>query len=86
MGRLPECATFYQHPNAPVVFDPPVTEDSIARALKAAEAERQEIARYQALRDEHKLLLSHMVDIHGWAQVSDWLMGIQRIHNDLRRG
>jgi hypothetical protein len=78
-------ADLIQHPRSPVTFDPP-TEESIARAIAAAEAERTEIIRYNRLRDDDKLELSRMVDLHGWEQVSRWLMGLQAIHDDLRRG
>lgn len=82
-------ADLYQHPKAKVTFDPPpvtpVTEESIARAKAAAARERAEIDAVIALRDDDKLELSAIVDRHGWRQVSDWLMGLQAIHQDVRR-
>lgn len=80
-------ATILQHSSAPVNFDrlPPVTAESIARAKAAADVERQEIHRLIRLRDDDKLELSAIVDRHGWRQVSDWLMALQAIHQDVRR-
>jgi hypothetical protein len=75
-----------QHPSAKVTFDlPPVTEESIARAKAAAAQERAEIDALVRFRDDDMLELSAMVDRHGWRQVADWLMGIQRMSQDGRR-
>lgn len=74
-----------QDPSAPVTFDPPVTIESIERALIAAAAERKEVERHIKLRDDDKLELSAIVDRHGWRQVAEWLMGLQAIHQDARR-
>lgn len=74
-----------QHPSAPVVFDPPVTEESIARAKADAAKQLAEFEALNKIRDDDKLELMSIVDRHGWRAVSDWLMGLQAIHQDARR-
>lgn len=84
-GQSNPTARLLQHRSSPVVFDPPVTPESIERAKAEAARQLAEIAAWNTLRDEDKLELSAIVDRHGWQEVARWFMGLQAIHQDVRR-